>query len=63
MGSGHGHGGHGGGAAAITVAAGGTAEWRDTAPDAGELLIGCHQPGLYDAGMVASIDIRDRSDR
>jgi uncharacterized cupredoxin-like copper-binding protein len=27
--------------------------------DAGELLIGCHEPGHYDAGMVATVTIEE----
>ena len=31
-----------------------------TFPNAGPLLIGCHEPGHYEAGMVASITVHPR---
>jgi uncharacterized cupredoxin-like copper-binding protein len=52
------HGGHDEDGEGITVEPGDTAELTHTfgADDDG-LLIGCHQPGHYDAGMVATIDV------
>lgn len=48
---------HGGDPNAISVPAGETAEltWRFTEP--GEVLIGCHVEGHWDAGMRARIDV------
>lgn len=53
------HDGHGEDASGgITVEPGETAELTYTfGPDDGGLLVGCHQPGHYDAGMVATIDV------
>ena len=52
------HGGHDDDGEGITVEPGETAELTHTfgSEDDG-LLIGCHQPGHYDAGMVVSIDV------
>lgn len=52
------HGGHDADDEGITVEPGDTAELTHTF-DAGDdgLLIGCHQPGHYDGGMVATIDV------
>lgn len=51
-------GGHGEGSDAITVEPGERAELVHTfGADDDELLIGCHQPGHYEAGMVASIRV------
>ena len=52
------HGGHDEDDEGITVEPGDTAELTHTfgADDDG-LLIGCHQPGHYEAGMVATIDV------
>lgn len=52
------HGGHDEDGEGITVEPGDTAELTHTfgAEDDG-LLIGCHQPGHYDAGMVTEIDV------
>jgi uncharacterized cupredoxin-like copper-binding protein len=52
------HGGHDEDGEGITVEPGDTAELTHTfgAEDDG-LLIGCHQPGHYEAGMVATIDV------
>lgn len=47
-----GHGGHGdSGGDAITVDPGESGELVHTFDEAGEILIGCHEPGHYDAGM------------
>lgn len=53
------HGGHGGDDSdAVTVQPGERAEITHTfGPDDDELLIGCHQPGHYDAGMVTTIHV------
>lgn len=51
-------GGHGDGDDAITVEPGDRAELTHTfSADDDELLIGCHQPGHYDAGMVTTIHV------
>ena len=52
-------GGHGDGDSdAVTVEPGESAEITHTfSADDDELLIGCHQPGHYDAGMVATIHV------
>ena len=53
-----GSGGHGDGEAApIVVAPGATGDATYTAESAGELLIGCHQPGHWEAGMKASLEV------
>lgn len=44
--------------AAISVEPGATASLTYTFESAGELLAGCHEPGHYDAGMVAPISVR-----
>lgn len=44
--------------AAISVEPGATASLTYTFESAGELLAGCHEPGHYEAGMVASITVR-----
>lgn len=51
--------GHGGGdeGTAITVDPGETGELTYTFDDAGGVLIGCHQPGHYDAGMKLTVDV------
>ena len=51
------HGGHGGGDDGITVDPGETAELTPTFTADDGILIGCHQPGHYDAGMVTTIEI------
>ncbi len=43
--------------AAIAVAPGKTGELDFTADEAGTLLIGCHVPGHYEAGMKAKVEI------
>jgi uncharacterized cupredoxin-like copper-binding protein len=48
---------HGDDPAAVSVPAGGTAELVYTFDEAGETLIGCHQPGHYQAGMVATVTV------
>lgn len=51
-----GHGGHGAGADdAVTVEPGEAGELLVTGTASGELLIGCHQPGHYEAGMVMQV--------
>lgn len=42
---------------AITVDPGDTGELTYTFDDAGSVLIGCHQPGHYDAGMVIEVRV------
>lgn len=42
---------------ALVVAAGDTTDMVYTARDAGALIIGCHQPGHWDAGMQAGLTI------
>lgn len=53
-------GGHGDdGGDGITVEPGETAELTHTfTADDDEVLIGCHQPGHYEAGMVTTVEIR-----
>ena len=41
----------------ITVEPGKTGELHYTFPDAGSVLIGCHQPGHYEAGMQATVNV------
>jgi uncharacterized cupredoxin-like copper-binding protein len=43
--------------APLVVQPGDTGEITYTAAAAGRLLIGCHQPGHWEAGMKASIDV------
>ena len=44
----------------VSVDPGATKTLEFTFPDEpGELLIGCHEPGHYDAGMVATVTIED----
>lgn len=43
--------------AAVTVDPGETGTLTYTFEDAGELLVGCHEPGHYEAGMVAPITV------
>jgi uncharacterized cupredoxin-like copper-binding protein len=52
---GEGHGGHGSDDDAVSVEPGGTASLVHTFGESGEVLIGCHQPGHYEAGMLASV--------
>ena len=53
------HGGHGDGDAAdaITVDKGDEGELTHTFADAGEVEIGCHQPGHYEAGMKVTVQV------
>lgn len=48
---------HGGDMNAVTVQPGDTQTITHTFDEAGELEIGCHQPGHYDAGMKVSIAV------
>lgn len=41
----------------ITVEPGETGELTHTFSEGDELLIGCHEPGHYEAGMVVTIDV------
>jgi uncharacterized cupredoxin-like copper-binding protein len=41
----------------LNLEAGKTATLEYTFSDAGELLVGCHQPGHYEAGMVAPVTV------
>ena len=43
--------------AAVTVEPGETGSLTYTFTEAGELLAGCHEPGHYEAGMVAPITV------
>lgn len=52
-----GHGGHGGSDDAVTVQPGQTAELTHTFDAPTELLIGCHQPGHYQAGMKTTVRV------
>ena len=51
-----GHGDHGD-TTGITVEPGEQGEVTHTFGDAGEVLIGCHQPGHYEGGMVATLQV------
>ena len=51
------HGGGGDDGNAITVEPGDTGELTYTFDTAGSLLIGCHQPGHYDAGMILEVNV------
>jgi uncharacterized cupredoxin-like copper-binding protein len=44
---------------ALSLKAGETGSLTMTFADAGSLLIGCHEPGHYDAGMVANLTVVD----
>ncbi|WP_341253792.1 cupredoxin domain-containing protein [Euzebya pacifica] len=46
---------------AVTIPAGETVETTWTFTEPGEILIGCHVPGHYDAGMRGTITIADAS--
>ena len=50
---------HGHTDAGVTVAPGESETFEYTFEEPGELLVGCHEPGHYEAGMVASINISD----
>ena len=50
----HGDAGHHGDVAAITLDPGGTADITLEFDETGEVWIGCHLPGHYDAGMAAT---------
>ncbi|MDQ4058549.1 MAG: plastocyanin/azurin family copper-binding protein [Actinomycetota bacterium] len=52
-----GHGAHGG--EGIVVDPGDTGEYTYTFDEAGQVLIGCHQPGHYEAGMRSTITVGD----
>jgi len=53
---------HGHTDAGVTVQPGETETFEYTFEEAGsDLLAGCHEPGHYDAGMVASITVTDPS--
>ena len=49
------HGEHGGGG--LTVEPGKTAELEETFDEAGTTLIGCHEPGHYEAGMKVTVTV------
>jgi uncharacterized cupredoxin-like copper-binding protein len=53
----HGHGGHAAGS--VTVKPGGTARLTHIFTADDRLLIGCHVPGHYKAGMRIAIDVKD----
>lgn len=46
------------GGAGIALGPGETGEFTYTFDEPGELLIGCHEPGHYDGGMVGVITVR-----
>ena len=46
------------GEAGIALGPGETGEFTYAFDELGELLIGCHEPGHYDGGMVARITVR-----
>lgn len=51
---------HGGGhssSSGITVKPGKSGELTHTFDDPGTVLIGCHEPGHYDAGMVVKVTV------
>jgi len=54
MSDGHGEVRHASGAG-VSVDPGETAEFSYTFEDPGELLVGCHEPGHYEGGMVAEV--------
>lgn len=43
--------------AAVTVEPGATGTLEYTFEEAGELLVGCHEPGHYESGMVAPLTV------
>ncbi|HKZ91323.1 MAG TPA: plastocyanin/azurin family copper-binding protein [Candidatus Limnocylindrales bacterium] len=45
--------------AGVSVEPGETESFQYTFGDAGDLLAGCHEPGHYDGGMVATITVTD----
>lgn len=49
---------HHGGHDVVTVEPGETGELTHTFTDAGQIQLGCHQPGHFEAGMVVDIDVR-----
>ena len=51
------HGGGGGSDDAITVDSGDSGELTYTFDKAGTVLVGCHEPGHYDAGMVITVNV------
>ena len=55
------HGGHTADATdAVLVDPGKTGSLTYTFEEKGETLIGCHEPGHYEAGMVATVDVEQR---
>ncbi len=52
-----GHGDGHGDEAGVSVAPGAAGEFTYTFDEPGELLIGCHEPGHYDGGMVAVVTV------
>ena len=57
--AGHGHdtGGDMADEEAVTVEPGETGELLHTFAESGEVLIGCHQPGHYEAGMIVEVAV------
>lgn len=45
--------------AGVSLDAGQTESFEYTFDEAGDLLAGCHEPGHYDGGMVATITVND----
>ena len=54
---GHGDDGGHGGATSVTVEPGATGELTHTFDEGGTVLIGCHEPGHWEAGMRATIAV------
>ncbi|MGI8998535.1 MAG: hypothetical protein ACR2GO_02355 [Candidatus Limnocylindria bacterium] len=52
-----GHGVEHGDDAGVSVDPGETAEFSYTFEEPGNLLVGCHEPGHYDRGMVAEVSV------
>jgi uncharacterized cupredoxin-like copper-binding protein len=48
---------HGAGEGAVVVDPGKSADLTMTFPRSGEVVIGCHQPGHYEAGMKATVTV------
>jgi uncharacterized cupredoxin-like copper-binding protein len=52
-------GGHHDGEDGVSVEPGATERFTHTFEEAGDLLVGCHEPGHYEAGMVAPITVTE----
>ncbi len=53
----HGDDGHGEGGDAVTVDPGETGELTHRFDEPAEVMIGCHEPGHYESGMVATVTV------